>query len=250
MINTINHIIIEMNTKEYYTQAIISYFNQFESKHKIVWSKLPTEIKDYLLTKYYWAETIQEAYSCFKNNINEMPICPICGKKLKFTNKTFSDKPYPTYCSTKCRSNDPKWLEKQKNTKLLQYGDSNYNNRIQYKQTCVKKYGTENTFQAEEIKEKIKQSKYIKYNDEFYNNKEQVQKTCLERYGTKMPLCSEEIQNKCKQTIKTKYNVDNIMELESSKEKIEQTCLKKYGVTSYSKTDEYKKRIQTEDFQE
>ena len=45
--------------------------------------------------------------------------------------------------------------DKSKKTKLERYGDENYNNREQYKETCLEKYGVENSFQSPDIIEKI-----------------------------------------------------------------------------------------------
>ena len=46
--------------------------------------------------------------------------------------------------------------EKAKQTKLLKYGDENFNNRNKFNESCLQKYGVKNPFQSEEIKNKIK----------------------------------------------------------------------------------------------
>lgn len=59
---------------------------------------------------------------------------------------------------------------------------------ITIKQGVLKKYGCENVFQAEEIKQKIKEECLKKYGVEYTAqtslSKEHIQQTCLEKYGT------------------------------------------------------------------
>lgn len=220
---------------------IINYFNQFESNRKINWKKLPEDIINYLINRYTDNSTnlLKESYARIKYNIKILPECPICHKKHTFMNR-LDIYPYPKYCSNKCKGQSSDWLNKQKKTKEKRYGDSNYNNRIQYKKTCIDKYGVENVYQNEEIKNKIKQTKLDKYGDEYYNNKEKVHQTNLQNLGVEMPFQSKEVLNKCIQTLKSKYGeeINNPMDLDIVKDKIKNTCLQKYGVDWYTKTKE------------
>ena len=68
---------------------------------------------------------------------------------------------------------------KRQETCLKLYGDKNYNNKEQAKQTMLERYGGCYTLNNPELKEK-------------------VQQTNLERYGGISPMCSEEIQRKSK----------------------------------------------------
>ena len=224
---------------------ILNYFNQFKSNKKINWKKIPENIAKYLKNRYNDNSTnlLKESYARIKNNIEILPECPICHKKLVFINRL--DKyPYPIYCSNKCKGQSDDWLNKQKKTKEERYGNQNYNNRIQYKQTCINKYGVENVYQNQEIKNKIKQTKLDKYGNEYYNNSEKVHQTNLQNLGVKMPFQSKEILNKCIQTLKNKYGkeINNPMDLDIIKDKIRQTCLKKYGVDWVTKTDLFIKK--------
>jgi glucan-binding YG repeat protein len=58
------------------------------------------------------------------------------------------------------------------------------------KSTNLEKYGVENPFQSEEVKEKGKA-------------------TCLEKYGVENPFQSEEVKEKIKATCLEKYGVEN-----------------------------------------
>lgn len=102
------------------------------------------------------------------------------------------------------------------------------------KQTCLKKYGYEYAFQAEEIKEKIKQSNLEKYGVEYSwqreDVKEKIKQTSLDRYGTEYPVQSEESKEKTKQTCLKKYGVDNYAKTDECKEKYKKTCRKKFNV--------------------
>lgn len=117
------------------------------------------------------------------NNLNSRPKCKNCNKEVKFRNRL--DKPYGDFCDLSCFNSNKEeminrqkktfqkkynvdfypqhneFVEKQQRTKLLKYGDKNYNNIKQGKETRSKKYGNEN-----------------------YNNSEKYIGTCLNKYGT------------------------------------------------------------------
>ena len=91
-------------------------------------------------------------------------------------------------------------------TKLERYGASSYNNREKAKNTCIDKYGVENPFQSNEIKDKIKS-------------------TMIEKYGVDHPMQNIDIAKK----------MSSHHDYASEKIKREETCLKKYGVTNAAK---------------
>lgn len=87
--------------------------------------------------------------------------CDICGfiKKLSYDKYYKNTKNINIYCcSEKCA------VEKIKSITFKNHGKENYNNREKYKETCLEKYGFENTTQLESVQAKMKQ-------------------TCLEKYG-------------------------------------------------------------------
>ena len=96
--------------------------------------------------------------------------------------------------------------------------------------TNLQLFGVKNVFQSEEIKTKIKQTKLERHGNENFSNIEKTQNTCLERYGVKNVFQSEEIKAKYKLTSIEKYGYDNCTK---SPKWQEQQCLKnieKYGV--------------------
>jgi len=146
--------------------------------------------------------------------------------------------------------------EKARLTKIERYGDENYNNRVKYKETCLEKYGVDNTskveviknkwlntnkerygveniFQLENIKEKSKQTKKEKYGDENYNNKDKQIETMLEKYGVKYILQSEyylNIQRSIKnETMLEKYGNINPLKIKEFIDKRNKTMLERYG---------------------
>ena len=78
------------------------------------------------------------------------------------------------------------------------------------KQTNLEKYGVENPFQNEEIKNKIK-------------------KTNLEKFGVEYPLQNEEIKKKRRETELEKYGFDHHLKNETILNKLKKTNLERYG---------------------
>ena len=101
--------------------------------------------------------------------------------------------------------------EKTRATKLLRYGDPNYNNQEKHKQTCLEKYGVEHHNQTLEARKNISEKKLSKVVQDKYEN------TLLQRYGS--------------------TNVNNVPEI---RDKYEKTLLKRYGVTNPLKSKEIK----------
>lgn len=112
------------------------------------------------------------------------------------------------------------------------------------KEVNLIKYGCENSFQREDVKEKIKQTFLERYGATSYTKtkeyKEKVKKTNLKKYGVVNPMQNEEIKNKAIQTNLKKYGVSNVMFVDKFVEKIKNTMLTKYGVENYSQTEDYK----------
>ncbi len=139
------------------------------------------------------------------------------------------------------------------------------------KATCLEKYGVENPFQNENIKNRIsakldrtdigrkvsqtlknktkeeidasnqKRKDTIAKNPNFYKDRqEKIQNTCLERYGVD---CSLKTQA-AKDGLKAKYDVDNISQSDYWKDSVSQTSLEKYGVNWPSQSNDVIDKIQ------
>lgn len=106
---------------------------------------------------------------------------------------------YSKHCSSKCSMNDLATTQK----------------RIQ---TNLKKYGVENPFQSEQIKDTIKQTWLINYGEDNPNKsievKQKIISTNISKYGTKYPLQNKNIYDKaissCEQHYGHKYPNQNL----------------------------------------
>ena len=174
--------------------------------------KLPVDIS--FKEKLYW----------ILHDIKTYPLCPVCGKRITFTNITHG---YHQFCSLKCSNNSSdvqskkvqtslsrhgvrhfQNIEKIKQTKLEKYGDPNYVNPKKSKQTCLERYGTESYMSTQEFKDRSKQTKLEKYGDPNYANPEKRKQTCLERYGVETNMMTPEFQNQSRLSCIERYGVE------------------------------------------
>ena len=112
--------------------------------------------------------------------------------------------------------------------------DSRWFDQEYVKKVMLERYGVENAFAAEEIKEKIYNTNLSKYGfkSPCQNGsiKQKVKDTNLVRYGAECSLHSEMIKQKVKDTNLERYGVENAGSSADIIEKIYDTNLKKYGV--------------------
>ena len=90
--------------------------------------------------------------------------------------------------------------------------------QVKNRKTTFEKYGLENVFQSNEIKDKIVET----------NN---------EKYGVDYPSQSEEIRKKIVQSNINNFGVDNPGKCEKFKDQIKKTCFERYGVDSFNKSE-------------
>lgn len=79
-----------------------------------------------------------------------------------------------------CLSQDPRYIEKFKQTKLKRYGDPNYTNRDKAKQTYIERFGVESPLESPDIREKSKQTIFIKYGVENVSQCEEIRNKQIE----------------------------------------------------------------------
>lgn len=109
--------------------------------------------------------------------------------------------------------------EKSFNTKLERYGNGNYTNPSRIKKTTQERYGVENVFMLEEIKNKSKE-------------------TCLEKYSVEYYTQSETCKERVKETMRKKYGVDWYVQSDDCHEKLKEFCQHNYGVDWFVLTKE------------
>lgn len=90
------------------------------------------------------------------------------------------------------------------------------------KDVCMMKYGVENPFQAEFVKEKSKD-------------------TLKEKFGVEHPMYLESTKDKIKETCLERYGETNFTKTEQYNIKSKETCMKKYGVDHSSKNADFQK---------
>jgi hypothetical protein len=107
-----------------------------------------------------------------------------------------------------------------------------HQNRI--KEVVFHKYGVENVFQLNEIKEKLIQTNISKYGtpspNQNKNIRQKTKNTCLEKYGVENPLKSQDIKMKIEKTCIEKYGVNNPLKSNIVREKAKKYYLNKHGV--------------------
>ena len=128
------------------------------------------------------------------------------------------------------------------------------------KETNLERYGVENVFQSEEIKQRIKDSNMEKYGADhhmkvpeilqkaidtnidkyglafaFHSEEsfDKIHATCMERYGVEYPLQNEYIQEKVIESCRESLGVDYPLQSEEIQKQIEQTFQDRYGMGKY-----------------
>lgn len=158
-------------------------------------------------------------------------ICDICGSEKKISKKSYNiqsnfSKGIFT-CSKKC-------------------------SLLKSKKTNLEKWGVENPFQSEEIKEKIKKTNKRKYGvcnpQQCDSIKKKTKKTNLEKWGYESVSKSEIVKNKVIRTNNIKFGVDYPSMNKDIIKKMKLTTYKRYGVDNFSKTNKFKEILSNKYF--
>ncbi len=165
---------------------------------------------------------LQEYYDKY---IGERCLCPVCGGLTKFQNFV---KGYSKYCSVSCSNKSQEHINSVKESNL-------------------KKYGVENVFQLEEVKQKSKDTLLKKTGYE-HNSKNPTtikrrKKIWIEKYGVDHPWKSKDIREKSDTTKTTRYGTKHPMQNKDIKEKQRNTVFEKYNVLNVSKNDKIIEKI-------
>lgn len=172
---------------------------------------VPQEVKDFLFKKYSFCKCYNEVIYCLKNNIDECPVCPVCGKQLKFL---LSKNRYQHHCSQSCAQKDPIIKDKHIKSNLEKFGcesifSKNSPIRKKIEDKFIEKYGAKNMMKTSLFREKSKQTKLEKYgNPNYSGDRNKANEVAIERYGTARNY-----------------------------KKITETMLEKYGQKSFLSTD-------------
>lgn len=181
--------------------------------------------------KIFYNETKEEKFAC---------VCENCKKKFYVTRATVYRKLNANTLNLKCKSCNIKEA-KLKEDKIAA--------AIKRKQTCLQKYGCENTWQLDKVKENSSKN--------WPERKKKIEATMLEKYGTIYCTQNKEIMDRVIKTAKKndpgfKKRMDKIKKTnlekrgheynfqdEDYREKSIKTMLEKYGRVIYSRTYVY-----------
>lgn len=177
--------------------------------------KLNEHLKTHNISlKEYYKQYIRNDEKC--ENIN-------CCNPCHFISL---NKGFRKYCSSKCSNSDVSKLNV-------------------YKETCMRKYGVENSFQSDKVKKKIKKSLIEKYGEDNPSKVseclEKRKSTNIKKYGKDHPLKnkqmkekiknlrSDEYTNQCKDFL-SELNLELIGKYENCKETITVKCLTCFSI--------------------
>ena len=200
--------------KQIINQSPLGYFNQ-------IMSKKHSELRDYVISHSVFLDdklnpvnnkpynkATRITYAIF--NLNDYPKCSTCGKPI-MRNLSANENICKLHCCNKCAQKDPDIIAKIKQTKTINHGDPNYNNKEKARKTCLDKYGFEYSWQAESTKKSIR-------------------KTLLERYGVDHQMRSDEIKNAMKARYKKEHGVEYSFQDPKVQAKINAKNQLNYGV--------------------
>ena len=222
-------------------------------------------IKNYLINRFTdYSSSFKEILDRIKFGIEKRPVCKECGSIVKYKGLINGYPTYKDFCSCKCAQNSSFTRNKYVNTCIVKYGVENSlkSKEINQKRilTLFSNYNVTVPSKSEEIKEKIRITCENKYGcDSPLQNKEirkKIENTNILRYGHKTPLANKEYM---KYKLTYLYGVEYATQIPYVKEKIsegtssincrkkkEKTCLERYGVPHISMNEEIKnKKIET-----
>ena len=131
-------------------------------------------------TRYYLEQmnidcskfSVVQAYRFILDGLTEIPKCPVCGKHVRYHNSVWEQ-----YCSTKCNANSSETIAKKE-------------------VTVNERYGVDNVFQSQDIKNKMKETKLDRYDDPEYRGREKsivkVNRNTYENLARFKHICTPE----------------------------------------------------------
>ena len=139
-------------------------FIKIYNENKHIYNKIPClckhipDVNLFLISRFNDSHTKVESAYRILHNIEQKPICPVCGKILPFVSMQIG---YRTFCCNECKNTEKGkqyCKDKLKNSMLKKYGVENPMQldifKEKSKQTCLKNYGCEYPSQDKDIREK------------------------------------------------------------------------------------------------
>lgn len=218
-------------------------------------SRLHKYLKDWIYQKTSYLDNkkygICHRIYWILNDITEFPKCYVCGKPVTRPCGLHGYDKYPLYCSHLCSARSDDKFRKSKETCLKKYGTEwsfqNEDCKNKSKKTNLEKYGKEYSSQSEAIRNKIIKTCLEKYGKSYITQtdlfKEKSKKTCLEKYGVDNPSKSEIVKNKLKQTCLERFDTKSTFECKNIKNKCYKTMIERYGAKTTLESKELKSKV-------
>lgn len=207
---------------------------------------VPALIKHYVEKGYVYTKTkdkfLVKAEDLPDNSHKSIKvICDFCGQEFYTEKAQYTrSKQNGGVCCRECQPKKTKkiWQEK--------YGVDNVfmleEVKEKSKQTCLNNYGVENAALSQEVKDKIKNTNLEKYGVEYAISsaevREKIKEKNLERYGYEVASKSKDVIEKTKQTNLEKYGYVCTLNSPEIAQKAIQTNIKKYGVPYVTQSPE------------
>lgn len=179
------------------------------------------------------------------NEMKDFPKChnPNCNKVLDnpkyYGGQHFG---YRKYCCSRCSTLDKETQIKMKETTKNRYGNENFRNIKQRKETFIRHYGVDNNMKSKEGYEKYHESIRKKYGVDNQFQREEIKQKSMK---TKIDLYGDPNYNNIEKQRKTfKKNIQVNPNFYQERENVKkQTCIRKYGVTHQLKNEKIKQKV-------
>lgn len=186
-----------------------------------------------------------------------------CADELKKINSREKRACLFCKCEFEVRKKDSKKICSESCRKQWSELPENIEDRITASKKSVKeKFGVDNVFQLNSVKDKSKETKLERYGDENYNNKQQQvitlkqnngddyyvklsnlrKEITLKKHGVEHHLQLPEFLDKQKKTNLERHGVENVSQLQEFKDKRTETMIDKFGVENVSQNSDIKKK--------
>lgn len=136
----------------------INNLNKSTCTQRYIQKRYP-EFTEYLLSTYPKSLSWPERLYWYKKGLKDWPVCPQCGKRVKFLNLTLG---YQIFCSSKCSNTNKEKIKKSENTWIQKYGAVGMASKSagqKAKETMMKKYGVDSVTKLESWQENAQRTR-------------------------------------------------------------------------------------------
>lgn len=152
----------------------------FEKETKEIFKGRYPNVREYLQNRYTEFGSYKETLIRMYYNIDEHPVCQICGKPAKFYGAMY--KPYCFTCSKEC--NKKLQIQHCEDTKEKRYNNRHYCNPDKAADTLEAKYGYRRLSQIPEFKAKADNTREKKFGNKCMLLTEKAKQGNYKKYGT------------------------------------------------------------------